>query len=198
MHNPIEEFIELNIADRNSPIDLINRIFDDMENSASENIEYQLSDTHQTQLSNLFENISSNLTFTYYAPPNALRLLDYQNMINTIRYPSSHYFRNNLSFNYNTGINEDNNSEYSDDDDDSGSDSSSYDEDYKEEYIVEVLNKNTVEILIADQCNICMDAAEEKLYKCNQCSFSSHKKCIIKYINQYGFKCPQCKREYNE
>ena len=57
MHNPIEEFIELNIADRNSPIDLINRIFDDMENSASENIEYQLSDTHQTQLSNLFENI---------------------------------------------------------------------------------------------------------------------------------------------
>lgn len=67
MHNPIEEFFELNIADRNSPIDLINRIFDDMENSASENIEYQLSDTHQTQLSNLFENISSNLTFTYNA-----------------------------------------------------------------------------------------------------------------------------------
>ena len=147
MHNPIEEFIELNIADRNSPIDLINRIFDDMEKSASENIEYQLSDTHQTQLSNLFENISSNLTFTYYAPPNALRLLDYQNMINTIRYPSSQYFRNNLSFNYNTGINE---------------------------------------------------TADEKLYKCNQCSFSSHKKCIIKYFNQYGIKCPQCKREYNE
>lgn len=194
MHNPIEEFIELNIADRNSPIDLINRIFDDMENSASENIEYQLSDTHQTQLSNLFENISSNLTFTYYAPPNALRLLDYQNMINTIRYPSSQYFRNNLSFNYNTGINEDNNSEYSEDDDDS----SSGNEDYKEEYIIEVLNKNTVEILIADQCNICMDTADEKLYKCNQCSFSSHKKCIIKYFNQYGIKCPQCKREYNE
>ena len=194
MHNPIEEFIELNIADRNSPIDLINRIFDDMENSASENIEYQLSDTHQTQLSNLFENISSNLTFTYYAPPNALRLLDYQNMINTIRYPSSQYFRNNLTFNYNTRVNEDNNSEYSEDDDDS----SSGNEDYKEEYIIEVLNKNTVEILIADQCNICMDTADEKLYKCNQCSFSSHKKCIIKYFNQYGFKCPQCKREYNE
>lgn len=64
---------------------------------------------------------------------------------------------------------------------------------------IRILNNNTTEVdRNSNQCNICYESTNSVVYKCNECSFITHTKCILQAFKYNAVQCPQCKRRYYE